>query len=74
MHNNLKSVAKKVDRLDNQTKKFERDLERSKSVVVLGRTADSPAVKRGAIQKRLQREKERTLSVVETPVSRKLSM
>ena len=59
MHNNLKSVAKKVDRLDNQTKKFERDLERSKSVVVLGRTADSPAAKRGAIQKRLQREKDR---------------
>jgi hypothetical protein len=51
-----------VQQVDTQTRRFEQQLERTSSLVVLGRTSDSPAAKRGSIQKRLQQERTRTPS------------
>lgn len=60
MHGSLKAVSQRVQQVDAQARRFEQHLEKSSSLVVLGRRSDSPAAKRGSIQKRLQKERSRT--------------
>lgn len=53
MQGNLNEVTKKVESLDRETKIYEKHLEKTSSLLVLGRTSDSPANKLGKIKKRL---------------------
>lgn len=54
MHSNLVTVSQKVEQLDRTTKIFEKQLEKTSSLLVLGRTSDSPANKLGKIKNRLE--------------------
>ncbi len=46
-------VTKNVEDVDKQTKQYEKQLEKKTSLLVLGRTSDSPSTKLGRIKNRL---------------------
>jgi GTPase involved in cell partitioning and DNA repair len=59
MRGNLTEVTKKVENVDKETKLYEKHLEKKTSLVILGRTSDSPSTKLGKIQKRLDEERQK---------------
>lgn len=62
MQKNLAEAAGRVSKIERATQKYERFLEKTNSLVVIGRTHDSPAAKRGSIQKRLEQERRSSLT------------
>jgi DNA-binding SARP family transcriptional activator len=62
MQKNLSEASKRVSKIEIATQKYERFLEKTNSLVIIGRTHDSPAGKRGKIQKRLEEERRSSLT------------
>lgn len=58
MQKNLAEVVQDLDHIEKQTNKYERTLEKTASLTVLGKTKDSPSTRKGKIQKQLQAEKD----------------
>jgi hypothetical protein len=58
MQKHLREVTSNVQRLEQENQKYERCLEKTASLTVLGRTHDSPSARKGPIQKRLREEKQ----------------
>lgn len=54
MQKHLVQVSRNVENIEKQTTKYERTLEKTASLSIIGRTSDSPSMKKGKIQKRLQ--------------------
>lgn len=58
MQKNLAEVVQDLDLIEKQTNKYERTLEKTASLTVLGKTKDSPSTRKGKIQKQLQAERD----------------